>query len=150
MANSRSSLSSQPVRVLLVEDDAGDMRLTIEALKNSKLFTQLAIVRDGVEAMASLRANNPPPDLILLDLNMPKMDGREVLAAIKGDAKLKQIPVIILTTSSAEEDIVQSYDAGANCYIIKPADLPHFRRIVQSIEDFWLTVAKLPSRIINK
>ena len=136
--------------ILLVEDNPGDVRLTREALKEGKVLNHLNVVDDGVEALAFLRredkyANAVRPDLILLDLNLPKKDGREVLAEIKADAGLKKIPVVILTTSAAEQDILKTYDLHANCYIIKPVDLEQFIKIVQLIEDFWFTIARLPS-----
>src|SRR6266545_4855398 len=138
------------VEVLLVEDNPGDVRLTKEALKEGRLLNNVNVVNDGIEAMAFLRREGKyvdaiAPDLILLDLNLPKKDGREVLAEIKSDPKLRRIPVVILTTSSAEEDILKTYDLHANCYVTKPVDLDQFIRVVQSIEDFWVTVVKLPS-----
>lgn len=138
------------IDILLVEDNPGDVRLTQEALKEAKVGNQLHVVEDGVEAMAFLRhegkyADSPHPDLILLDLNLPKKDGREVLAEIKQDPKLMRIPVVVLTTSRAEEDILRSYNLHANCYVTKPVDLDQFITIVKSIEDFWLTIVKLPS-----
>jgi chemotaxis family two-component system response regulator Rcp1 len=137
------------VEVLFVEDNPGDVRLTREALKEGKLRANLHVVGDGVEAMAFLRregkyAAAPRPDLVLLDLNLPKKDGHEVLAEIKGDDSLKRIPVVILTTSRAEEDILKTYNLHANCYITKPVDLDQFMKVVQSIEDFWLTLVRLP------
>lgn len=139
----------QGVQVLFVEDNPGDVRLTQEALKEGKLCTNLHIVPDGVEAMAFLRkqgeyADVPRPDLILLDLNLPRKDGREVLAEIKSDEDLKRIPVVILTTSSAEQDILKTYSLHANCYVTKPVDLDQFMKVVKAIEDFWLTLVKLP------
>jgi CheY-like chemotaxis protein len=136
--------------VLLVEDNPGDVRLTKEALKEGKLLNQVTVVGDGVEALSFLRRQGkyggaPQPDLILLDLNLPKKDGRQVLAEIKADPGLKRIPVVVLTTSSAEEDILKTYDLHANCYVTKPVDLEQFMRVVKSIEDFWVTVVKLPS-----
>ena len=136
--------------ILLVEDNPGDVRLTREALKEGKVLNHLNVVDDGVEALAFLRredkyANAVRPDLILLDLNLPKKDGREVLAEIKADVGLKKIPVVILTTSAAEQDILKTYDLHANCYITKPVDLEQFIKIVQLIEDFWFTIARLPS-----
>ncbi|MBF0509815.1 MAG: response regulator [Deltaproteobacteria bacterium] len=141
----------KPLEILLVEDDPADVDLTQEALDSSKIKVNLHVVNDGVAAMDFLRgqgrfATAPFPDLILLDLNMPKKDGREVLAEIKADDKLKLIPVVVLTTSQAEEDILKSYDLGANCYISKPVGLTEFSRVVRSIEDFWFTVVKLPAR----
>ncbi len=137
------------VEILLVEDNPGDVRLTQEAFKEGKMINNLSVVEDGVEAMAFLRREGkytdvPRPDLILLDLNMPKKDGREVLAEIKQDPKLKHIPVIILTTSQAEQDILKSYDLHANCYISKPVNLNQFDAVIKSIKDFWLTIVKLP------
>jgi CheY-like chemotaxis protein len=138
------------IQVLLVEDNPGDVRLTKEALKEGKLLNQLTVVGDGVEALSFLRkegkyANALQPELILLDLNLPKKDGREVLAEIKADPGLRRIPVVVLTTSSAEEDILKIYDLHANCYITKPVDLEQFMGVVKSIEDFWVSVVKLPS-----
>jgi two-component system, chemotaxis family, response regulator Rcp1 len=138
------------IQVLLVEDNPGDVRLTKEALKEGKLLNQLTVVGDGVEALSFLRkegkyADAIQPELILLDLNLPKKDGREVLAEIKADPKLRRIPVVVLTTSSAEEDILKIYDLHANCYITKPVDLEQFMGVVKSIEDFWVSVVKLPS-----
>ena len=140
---------SKAVEILLVEDSPGDIRLTQEALRDAKVLNNLSVVRDGVEAISFLRregeyASAPCPDLILLDLNMPKKDGREVLAEIKTDPHLRRIPVVMLTTSSAEKDILESYDLHANCYITKPVDLDQFITVVQTIEDFWLTMVKLP------
>lgn len=137
------------VEILLVEDNPGDVRLTQEALRGVKVRNTLNVVGDGVEAMEFLHRegafmNAPRPDIVLLDLNLPRMDGTEVLAAIKGDPGLKCIPVVILTTSQADEDIVRSYRLNANCYVSKPVDFDQFIRVVQSIEDFWLTVVKLP------
>jgi CheY-like chemotaxis protein len=139
----------RPIEILLIEDNPGDVRLTIEALKDSKIRNRLSVVKEGVEAMTFLRqqaqyADAPRPDLILLDLNLPRKDGREVLAEIKQDSKLKSIPVVILTTSDAKPDIVRAYDLHANCYITKPVDLDQFMHIVQSIEEFWLTIVRLP------
>ena len=138
------------IQVLLVEDNPGDVRLTKEALKEGKLLNQLTVVGDGVEALSFLRkegkyADALQPELILLDLNLPKKDGREVLAEIKADPNLRRIPVVVLTTSSAEEDILKIYDLHANCYITKPVDLEQFMGVVKSIEDFWVSVVKLPS-----
>lgn len=137
------------VEILLVEDNPGDVRLTLEAFKENKLRNHLHVVGDGEEAMAFLRresqyADAPRPDLILLDLNLPKKDGREVLAEVKGDPDLKRIPVVILTVSAAEEDVLRTYDLHANCYITKPVDLDRFVEAVKTIEDFWLTIVKLP------
>ena len=139
------------MEILLVEDDAGDIDLTEEALEESKLKINLNVVRDGVEAIAYLRregeyANATQPDLMLLDLNLPRKDGREVLQEIKNDNKLKHIPVVVLTTSDTDEDILSSYDLGANCYVNKPLGMEEFAQIVRSIEDFWFTIVKLPRR----
>jgi two-component system, chemotaxis family, response regulator Rcp1 len=138
------------IQVLLVEDNPGDVRLTKEALKEGKLLNQLTVVGDGVEALSFLRkegiyADALQPELILLDLNLPKKDGREVLAEIKAAPNLRRIPVVVLTTSSSEEDILKIYDLHANCYITKPVDLEQFMGVVKSIEDFWVSVVKLPS-----
>jgi two-component system, chemotaxis family, response regulator Rcp1 len=143
------SSSGRPVEVLLVEDNPGDVRLTREALEEAKVLNNLNVAVDGVEAMAYLRREGPyadatRPDLIFLDLNLPKKDGREVLAEIKADEQLRRIPVVILTTSAAEQDIVRSYNLHANCYVTKPVDLDQFLTVVKSVEDFWLTIVKLP------
>ncbi len=143
--------NSQPIEILLVEDNPGDARLALEALKESKIRNNLHHVTDGVEAMKFLRqqekhAGVPPPDLVLLDLNMPRMDGREVLEEIKGDPDLRALPVVVLTTSEAERDLVKSYDLHANAYIVKPIDLDHFMEVVQNIEEFWFSIVKLPPR----
>ena len=137
------------VEILLVEDNEGDARLAIEALKDAKVKNNLSWVKDGVEALSFLRqegeyADAPRPDVILLDLNLPKKDGREVLAEIKEDDSLRRIPVVILTVSQAEEDIIRTYDLHANCFISKPLDLDQFMRVVQAIEDFWLSIVRLP------
>ena len=137
------------VEILLVEDSPGDIRLTQENFRDSKIRNNLWVVNDGEEAMAFLRrhgeyAGAVRPDLIVLDLNLPKMDGREVLAQIKADEELMRIPVVILTISKAEEDILRTYDLHANCYISKPLDLEQFAKVVASIEDFWLTIVRLP------
>lgn len=139
-----------PIEILLVEDNPGDARLAIEALKDSKLRNNLYVAEDGVEAMNYLHkigkySEMPRPDLIILDLNLPKKDGREVLGEIKSDNNLKRIPVVILTISKAEEDIIKSYNLHANCYVTKPLDLDQFMKVVKSIEDFWLTIVKLPN-----
>jgi two-component system, chemotaxis family, response regulator Rcp1 len=144
-------MNSRPIEILLVEDNPGDARLTLEAFKEGKVFNNLTVVGDGVEAMAYLRregqyTNSVQPDLILLDLNLPKKDGREVLAEIKSDERIRNIPVIVLTTSAAEEDIARAYSRHANCYITKPVDLDQFLHVVQSIESFWLSLVRLPSR----
>jgi CheY-like chemotaxis protein len=145
----RAERAGRPVEILLVEDNPGDVRLTIEALREGKVRNRLSVAEDGVKALAFLRregpyANAPRPDLILLDLNLPKKDGRAVLAEIKADDRLKTIPVVILTTSKADEDIVRSYQLAANCYVTKPVDLDQFIAVVKSIEDFWLTIVMLP------
>jgi chemotaxis family two-component system response regulator Rcp1 len=141
---------TQPFEILLVEDNPGDVRLIKEAFKDAKMHVLLHVVSDGVEAMNFLRdegeGNDSRPDLILLDLNLPKRDGRSVLTEIKADPALKSIPVVILTTSAAEEDICHSYALHANCYITKPVDLDGFLHIVKCIDTFWLTVVKLPRK----
>jgi chemotaxis family two-component system response regulator Rcp1 len=144
--------NSKVVDILLVEDNEGDARLAIEAMRDSKIRNTLHHVSDGEEAMAFLRkegkyAKAPRPDLILLDLNLPKKDGRQVLAEIKEDDEIKRIPVVILTVSSAEEDILKTYNLHANCYITKPIDLSQFMKVVRSVEDFWLTIVKLPNGV---
>lgn len=144
-SNSNGSL----VEILLVEDNPGDVRLTQEAMKEGKMRNRLSVAVDGVEAMAFLRqegkfADAPRPDVILLDLNLPRKDGRTVLAEIKADPDLKRIPVVILTSSKAEEDILNSYDSHANCYITKPSDLEQFIDVVKSVEGFWFQIVKLP------
>lgn len=146
-----SAIGCGPIEILLVEDNPGDVRLTIEALKEGRFANLINVAVDGFEAMAFLRregkyANAPKPDLILLDLNLPKKNGREVLAEIKMDSNLKRIPVVILTSSQAETDIVTTYNLHANCYITKPVDFEQFIRVVRSIEDFWFAVVKLPPR----
>ena len=138
------------VDILLVEDSPGDVRLTQEVFKDAKIANRLHVATDGVEALAFLRRqapfeDAPRPDLILLDLNLPKMDGREVLEEIKQDSALQRIPVVVLTTSSAERDVLKCYDNHANCYITKPIDLDQFINVVRSIEDFWLAIVKLPT-----
>jgi len=137
------------VEILLIEDNPGDIRLTIEALKDAKIHNNLTVANDGVEALMILRCQGKyfgmfRPDIILLDLNLPKKDGREVLAEIKADEQLKSIPVVILTTSKAEQDILKAYQLHANCYITKPVDLNQFMEVVKSIENFWLSIVKLP------
>jgi CheY-like chemotaxis protein len=144
----------KPIEILLVEDNIGDIRLTEEALKEGKLIFNLSVARDGMEAIEFLRgegvrANAPVPDLILLDLNLPRKDGREVLQEIKSDADLKRIPVVVLTTSEAEADIITTYGLHANCYINKPVDMDQFIKIVQMLEQFWFTIVKLPPRDIK-
>lgn len=140
----------RPIEILLVEDNPGDVRLTVEAFREAKVCNQIHTVFDGIQALAFLNqdgkyANVPSPDLILLDLNLPKKDGREVLASIKANEKIRHIPVVILTTSKSEEDIVKSYELHANCFVTKPVDLDQFLEVVKSIGDFWLTIVKLPT-----
>ena len=142
--------AAAPVEILLVEDNPADVRLTKEALKEGKVYSNLHWAKDGVEALEFLRrggkfADAPRPDIILLDLNLQKKDGREVLHEIKNDDKMKRIPVVILTTSKAEEDVLKSYNLHANCYVTKPVDLEQFIRVVKSIDMFWLTVVTLPN-----
>jgi two-component system, chemotaxis family, response regulator Rcp1 len=149
VTSSLAGASVQPIEILLVEDSPADVDLTREALEDAKVRNNLHVVSDGVEALAFLRregdyADSPRPDLILLDLNLPKKDGREVLGEIKADPVLRRIPVVILTTSEAEQDIVRSYDLHANCYVTKPVDLDQFITVVRSIEDFWLAIVRLP------
>ncbi len=141
----------RPVEILLVEDNPADVRLTREVFESCKISNRMSVVTDGEEALAYLRkqgkyANQPAPDVVLLDLNLPKKDGREVLGEIKSDPKLKTIPVIVLTTSDADQDVWKAYDSGVNSYITKPVDLEQFMRIFRLIEDFWLTIVKLPPR----
>lgn len=139
----------RPIEILLVEDSPSDTELTIEALAVAKVSNRLSTVEDGVQAMEFLRlegryAQAPRPDLILLDLNLPRKDGREVLEEIKADERLKAIPVVVLTTSQAEKDVLRAYALHANCYITKPVDFRQFLGVIQAVEDFWLTVVKLP------
>ena len=139
------------VQILLVEDNPGDVRLTREALKEAKFRNTLEVVGDGVEALAYLRqqgqyAGAIRPHLIMLDLNLPRMDGREVLAAIKKDPDLRRIPVVVLSSSQAETDIARAYELHANCYVTKPVDIDHFLQVVKSIEEFWVEIVKLPSQ----
>ena len=141
---------TRPIEILLVEDSPSDTRLTVEAMKEGKIANHLRHVEDGEEAMAFLRrrgaySDAPRPDLILLDLNLPRKDGREVLAELKQDPRLRTIPVVVLTTSRAEQDVLRSYELHANCYITKPVDFQQFLGVVKSIEQFWLTVVTLPS-----
>lgn len=145
------TLGHQMVDILLIEDNPGDIRLAKEALKESKISNSLHIVTDGMAALDFLYQKGeyslaPRPDLILLDLNLPKKDGREILSEIKNDESLKRIPVVILTTSSAEEDVLITYGLHANCYITKPIDFDQFIKVVKSIENFWLTIVKLPNK----
>ncbi|MDQ2693670.1 MAG: response regulator [Chloroflexota bacterium] len=140
----------RPIEILLVEDNPGDVRLTQEVFKEGKVRNQLSVAWNGEEALAYLRRQGrfesaPRPDVILLDLNLPRKGGKEVLAEIKADPKLKCIPVVILTTSQADQDIAESYEQHANCYIVKPVDLDHFINVVRTIEGFWLQIVKLPS-----
>lgn len=141
----------ETIDILLVEDNPGDVRLTKEALKDAKMLNDVHVVQDGVEAMAFLHregayAKVPMPDLILLDLNLPRKDGREVLAEVKEDPKLKRIPVVILTTSKADEDIIRTYNLHANAYITKPVDLNRFIEIIHTLEEFWFSIVKLPPK----
>jgi len=143
--------SSRSIEILLVEDNPGDARLTIEAMREAKVRNRMHVVEDGVEAMEFLRRQGrygdaPRPDLILLDLNLPRKDGREVLAEVKADPALKRIPVVILTTSRAEEDVLRAYDLHANCYVTKPVDLAQFMKIVSQIDEFWVKVVTLPGK----
>jgi len=140
---------SNTIEILLVEDNPGDARLTLEAFKEAKVINNLTVVNDGAEALSYLRrqgvyADAVIPDLVLLDLNLPKVDGRQVLAEIKADEALMRIPVVVLTTSASQDDISRAYGSHANCYITKPVDLDQFLRVVQSIESFWLSLVKLP------
>ena len=137
------------VEILLIEDNPGDVRLTIEALKESKIMNNMHVADDGIEALSFLKKegiykDKPRPDLIILDLNLPKKDGREVLGEIKSDDSLKQIPIVILTTSEAEEDIIKSYELHANCYITKPVNMEQFIKVVKSVGDFWFSIVMLP------
>jgi two-component system, chemotaxis family, response regulator Rcp1 len=143
-------MNSRTIEILLVEDNPGDARLTLEAFKEGKMLNSFKVISDGVEALAYLRqegqhSNSVRPDLILLDLNLPKKDGREVLAEIKADEQLKTIPVVVLTTSTAAEDVARAYGSHANCYITKPVELDQFLSAIRSIENFWLSLVKLPS-----
>ena len=144
-----ASNGGRPIEILLVEDNPGDVRLTVEGLNEGKVRNHLHVTRDGVEALAFLRregefSNAVRPDLILLDLNLPRKDGREVLQDLKSDPMLRTIPVVVLTTSRSEQDVLRSYELQANCYITKPVDLEQFITVVKSIEDFWLTIVTLP------
>lgn len=143
--------NGNPIEILLVEDNPGDVRLTVESLKEAKVTNHLSVVGDGVEAMAFLRRNGaytnaPKPDLILLDLDLPKKDGREVLAEIKQDPRLRLIPVVIVTSSDAERDIVRSYELRANAYVTKPVGFDQFMNVIRSVESFWLSIVKFPPR----
>ena len=146
-----SSNDWHPIDILLVEDNPGDVDLTREALDGAKVCNTLHIAEDGEEALEFLRrqgahSDAPRPDLILLDLNLPKKDGREVLEEIKADRQLAEIPVVVLTTSAADEDVTRAYQLHANCYVTKPVDFKQFLKVIQAIEDFWLTVVKLPRK----
>lgn len=141
----------QDLEILLVEDNEGDITLTIEAFKEAKIRNSIRVVRDGEEALTYLRkqgvyTNVPSPDIILLDINLPKIDGKEVLSIMKKDPALKAIPVIMLTTSSADSDVQESYDNHANCYVIKPVDLNKFMEVIRSIEEYWVSIVKLPNK----
>ena len=141
---------TRPVEILLVEDNPDDVALTVEALNEGKVWNSLNVAVDGVEALDFLYKRGkyldaPDPDIVLLDLNLPKKDGREVLAEVKADEHLKHLPVVVLTTSQAEQDILKSYRLHANCYVVKPVDFDEFIKIVHSVEDFWFTLAKLPT-----
>ena len=141
--------AAPPVEILLVEDNPGDVRLTKEALKEGKVYSNLHWAKDGVEALRFLKREGkhdkaPRPDIILLDLNLPKKDGREVLAVIKSDPDLRRIPVVVLTTSKEEEDVLRAYNLAANCYVAKPVEFDEFMKVIQMIEDFWLTIVALP------
>jgi CheY-like chemotaxis protein len=143
-------MNGHDIDILLVEDNLADARLTMEAMKEAKVRNKIWHVHDGEEALAFLRregpyAQMPRPGLILLDLNMPRKDGREVLATVKVDPRFKRIPVVVLTTSEAEEDILRAYNLNANCYVAKPVDLEQFLHVVRAIEEFWLTIVKLPT-----
>jgi two-component system, chemotaxis family, response regulator Rcp1 len=149
------TMTSIPINILLVEDNEGDARLALEVLKEGRILNKVYLVVDGVEAMAFLRkegayADAPSPHLILLDLNLPRKDGREVLAEIKSDECLKKIPVVVLSTSSDEDDIFRTYNLHANCFITKSIDFEQFLRVIRSIEDFWLTVVQLPGEGSSK
>lgn len=138
-------MKTHPIEILLVEDNPADVRLTQEALREGKVKNRLTVARDGEEALTYLRdPSSTRPDLILLDLNLPRRDGREVLAEVKSDPRLKTIPVVVLTTSAAEVDILKTYSLHANCYITKPVDLEQFITVVKSIDEFWLAIVKLP------
>lgn len=143
--------TTHEIEILLVEDNPGDVVLTQEALREGKIRNRLSVAKDGVEAMAFLRkegefANAPRPDLILLDLNMPRKNGSEVLMEVKSDPDLKTIPVVILTTSDAEQDVLRAYQFNANCYITKPVEFDRFVKVVQTIDEFWLSIVQLPPR----
>jgi CheY-like chemotaxis protein len=142
---------ARSIEILLVEDNPGDARLTVEAMRDAKVGNHINVVEDGVEAMAFLRregrySGSPRPDLILLDLNLPKKDGREVLAEVKADPLLRRIPVVVLTTSRAEEDVLRAYDLHANCYVTKPVGLEQFMQVIKNIDHFWIRVVVLPEK----
>ena len=144
-----STASATLVHILLVDDDPGDVRLTMEALRESKLYIECNVASDGIEAMDFLHRDGEHvsaqrPDLILLDLNMPRKDGREVLAEIKADPELKRIPVVMLTTSQADRDVLMAYNLGVNCYITKPVDFDQLAKVVRALENFWFTIVRLP------
>lgn len=150
MKQMEPNVMNRPVIILLIEDNEADVRLTREGIKEAKILNHLYVVNDGVDAMKFLKKTDsysdaPTPDLILLDLNLPKKDGREVLEEIKQDPDLKQIPVVILTTSEAEQDILKSYKLHANCYVTKPIGINQFVDVIKAIEGFWLTIVKLPN-----
>lgn len=141
---------TRPIEILLVEDNPADVRLTLEAFKDGRILNNITVASDGVEAMEVLRregshADAARPDIVLLDLNLPRLDGREVLQQVKADEELRRIPVVVLTTSADEQDVLRMYDLHANCYITKPVELDRFLEIVRTIEDFWLTVVRLPA-----
>lgn len=143
--------SSQPIEILLIEDNAGDVRLTQEAFKEARVLNNMSVARDGCEALSVLRQEGPhrtapQPDIIFLDLNLPKRSGIEVLEGIKSDDRLKRIPVVIITSSKSDDDILKSYNLHANCYVTKPIDLEQFIQVVKAIEGFWLSVVKLPPK----
>ena len=145
------NINGRQIEILLVEDSPGDIRLTQEALADAKIHNRMSVVNDGIQALEFLRnegdyADAPRPDLILMDLNMPRMDGRECLEQVKADEKLKSIPIVILTTSEADRDIARSYELQANCYVSKPVDLDQFIEVVAAIEQFWFSIVKLPAR----
>ena len=151
MPGTEDGVSGKPMEILMVEDNPADVRLAQEAFRDGKIRNVMHVVKDGVEAMAFLRrrekySQSPRPDLIFLDLNLPRKDGREVLAEIKEDDELRRIPVVVLTTSRAELDIVKSYNLHANCYVVKPVDLDKFIEVIRSIEQFWLTAVTLSPR----
>jgi len=144
-------VSARPIEILLVEDSEGDARLVQEGMRDAKMSNRLHIVEDGVEAMEFLRREGrfgtaPRPDLVLLDLNLPRMDGRQVLAEMKSDSGLRSIPVVVLTTSDAEQDVLRAYELNANCYVTKPVDFDKFMYVVRQLEEFWVKVVKLPGR----